>query len=331
LLRCGFGEIDITHITKEVWEQLSEISSKCQPFFNNLFYVNKTLTGRRRIPVWKRLVNLCLDGNLESVLDEHFWVYSKINGLDEPGEERFKKLLKHVYELFSVQMGGSRILETDNRGDDFNVRAHVARPFSEFIAETDSKGHKTGGGKTAKERLKDRFNSPFWPHVLTTTSAGQEGLDFHVWCNSVVHWDVRTSPIDMEQREGRVQRFAGLGVRREIANVCGGSMWKDLKRNESPWQQLEALAVENKDNNTPMHPWWTFNGSHPNTHFFDIQFTQQLLRYNRVRQQQMVYRLALGQSNQHALVNILSDDEKFDRAKIEEYSLNLKPTRDAAL
>ena len=65
--------------------------------------------------------------------------------------------------------------------------------------------------------MRRSFNTPFWPHVLATTSLGQEGLDFHVWCRQLLHWDLCPSPLDLEQREGRIQRFGGLSVRSALA------------------------------------------------------------------------------------------------------------------
>jgi hypothetical protein len=56
------------------------------------------------------------------------------------------------------------------------------------------------------DELRNAFNSPFWPHVLATTSVGQEGLDFHAWCSRILHWDLCPSPLELEQREGRIQR-----------------------------------------------------------------------------------------------------------------------------
>lgn len=35
--------------------------------------------------------------------------------------------------------------------------------------------------------VRTAFNSPFWPFVLATTSASQEGIDFHRYCRCVVH------------------------------------------------------------------------------------------------------------------------------------------------
>jgi ERCC4-related helicase len=73
--------------------------------------------------------------------------------------------------------------------------------------------------------LRRAFNSPFWPFVLTSTSVGQEGLDFHLYCHAVVHWNLPSNPVDLEQREGRVHRFKGHAVRRNIAAACADAAW----------------------------------------------------------------------------------------------------------
>ena len=61
------------------------------------------------------------------------------------------------------------------------------------------------------------FNSPFWPFVLCSTSVGQEGLDFHLYCHAVMHWNLPSNPVDLEQREGRVHRYKGHAVRKNVA------------------------------------------------------------------------------------------------------------------
>jgi ERCC4-related helicase len=65
------------------------------------------------------------------------------------------------------------------------------------------------------------FNSPFWPFVLASTSVGQEGLDFHHYSHAVVHWNIPANPVDLEQREGRVHRYQGHAVRRNVAAGYG--------------------------------------------------------------------------------------------------------------
>jgi hypothetical protein len=62
--------------------------------------------------------------------------------------------------------------------------------------------------------LRAAFNSPFPPYVLASTSVGQEGLDFHRYCASVIHWSPPSSPSVLRQREGRVDRFQALQIRR---------------------------------------------------------------------------------------------------------------------
>ena len=55
------------------------------------------------------------------------------------------------------------------------------------------------------------------PFVLASTSVVQEGIDFHWWSHSVIHWNLPSNPVDFEQREGRVNRFAGHAVRKNVA------------------------------------------------------------------------------------------------------------------
>jgi Helicase conserved C-terminal domain len=57
--------------------------------------------------------------------------------------------------------------------------------------------------------------------VLATTSAGQEGLDFHQFCRAVVHWNLPSNPVDLEQRASRVHRYKGHAVQRILARAYG--------------------------------------------------------------------------------------------------------------
>ncbi len=72
------------------------------------------------------------------------------------------------------------------------------------------------GEATREDQVRTAFNSPFWPFVLATTSVGQEGLDFHPYCHAVVHWNLPSNPVDLEQREGRVHRYKGHALRKNI-------------------------------------------------------------------------------------------------------------------
>ena len=89
-----------------------------------------------------------------------------------------------------------------------------------------------GTEPTRSDAIRSAFNSPFWPFVLASTSVGQEGLDFHLYCHAVVHWNLPSNPVDLEQREGRVHRYKGHAVRKNLATVHGGEAL--LRETERP-------------------------------------------------------------------------------------------------
>src|ERR671920_2513473 len=86
------------------------------------------------------------------------------------------------------------------------------------------------------------FNSPFWPFVLCSTSVGQEGLDFHQFCHAVVHWNLPSNPVDLEQREGRVHRYKGHAVRRNLAARFGS----EALRSADVWSSLFELGCADR-------------------------------------------------------------------------------------
>src|SRR5690606_20730149 len=94
------------------------------------------------------------------------------------------------------------------------------------------------------ESISTAFNSPFWPFVLTSTSVGQEGLDFHLWSHAVVHWNLPANPVDLEQREGRVHRYKGHAVRRNVAATMGPACLSAGRAYECDiWQELFDRAA----------------------------------------------------------------------------------------
>ena len=112
-------------------------------------------------------------------------------------------------------------------------------------------------GKTWEEA----FNSPFWPFVLATTSVGQEGLDFHCYCHAVVHWNLPSNPVDLEQREGRVHRFKGHAVRRNVAATYGEAILSEDLSHEGwvdDWTRLFARATEHRTDDSDIVPYWIF-------------------------------------------------------------------------
>jgi hypothetical protein len=201
-----------------------------------------------------------------------------------------------------------------------------------------------------RSEVREAFNSPFWPFVLATTSVGQEGLDFHLHCRDVFHWNLPSNPVDLEQREGRVNRRNGLAVRQSIAQDWTlNDVADELRSGRSPWHALFArLAVDTSRQRYKqgLYPHWIYEcrdsrntiGIVRHVAYFHASLDAQ--RYERLKTGLALYRLVFGQVNQEHLLKDLSGRleklgaEQQTRARqfLRGYMLSLSPiTREQAL
>jgi hypothetical protein len=255
-------------------------------------------------------------GNLESVLDEHLWIMSQ---LDADAVKRFPVDLKMA---LSLHEGRHRIHEP-GKGDGFVLRSHAAMPFAEAKVEKSAKGKE---GKVRTDDLRRSFNSPFFPHVLATKSLGQEGLDFHVWCRQLLHWDLCSSPLDLEQREGRIQRYGGYSVRRVLAEKFKERAFSSTVNGDSPWKAIATLAEDELSSDTSgMSPWWSCPGDEVDRLFIHLPQSRQINRFTELSRQRWLYRLALGQPHQQDFIESLMRLPEDER---QEYALKLSAWND---
>jgi Type III restriction enzyme, res subunit len=270
-----------------------------RPYLDNPVFWARLPKGK---PV-RVLRRACQDGNLEAVLDEHFWMRRQSLPTRERG------LAADLLEALSVTTGAFSLHSVNKeRLPRIRVRCHVAVPFG----SSDEKDRRTG--KAVKEQpprsdeLRNAFNSPFWPHVLATTSVGQEGLDFHTWCSRVVHWDLCPSPIELEQREGRIQRFGGLAIRRHLRELGDGALAESATadKHRSLWSAVETLANEKYRDPSGLSPWWVLKGAAVSRYVFNLKQSRDVEKFKLLREQRLIYRLALGQPNQEDLVEFLA-------------------------
>jgi hypothetical protein len=243
-----------------------------------------------------------VDGGFESVLDEHFWLRT------QNLQEGAAGLAKDLQSSLGLRAGGFSFHGVGGQPQKIAVRCHVAVPFGD--AETEPMIKVDGGVAQAAparpDEVRRSFNTPFWPHVLATTSVGQEGLDFHPWCSHVVHWDLSSNPLDLEQREGRVQRYAGLSIRRRLSAELRVEVLKDPSLVDgSPWRCVQKHAERFVDA-SGLRPWWVLDGAEIRRHVFERPFGRDTARFALLREQRMIYRLALGQPNQEDFIDLLS-------------------------
>jgi hypothetical protein len=164
------------------------------------------------------------------------------------------------------------------------------------------------GEETPAEALRDAFNSPFAPFILASTSVGQEGLDFHPYCHAVVHWNLPSNPVDLEQREGRVHLYKGHAVRKNVVAAVGERSL--LRAENDPWNALfkEAEASSDARADSDIVPYWVYPGEAKiERHIPALPFSRDEQRLHRLQRSLALYRSVLGQPRQEELVELLAE------------------------
>lgn len=290
--------------------------------------------GTDRTAYWQQVLDYCIDGDLQAVLDEHCHVLIAALGLvaKEPSEvaERLGEALHDTSALRSVSVSLSDLAVEDGLALRTGDRPSMRHSFAQRL----SAGRDTDDQGTRPQELRAAFNSPFWPWVLASTSIGQEGLDFHLWCHAVVHWNLPSNPVDMEQREGRVHRFQGHALRKNIAAKCGTTAFTSDE--PDPWAVLfdEAAKLRPPDT-SEIVPYWVFgDGDHPariERIVPTLPLSRDVRKYHDLKRTLAAYRLAFGQPRQTELLEYLVglDDELL--AKLgDQLRIDLRPPALAA-
>lgn len=261
-----------------------------------------------------------IEGNFEALLDEHIWTRKASLPLD--------KLVGELATALGLGTGSFTFQGIPKAADPIGVRCHAALPFAGAQADTTrlpkrrkadptpSTAAEEKEGPPRSETIRTAFNSPFWPHLLSTTSVGQEGLDFHNWCDQVVHWDLCSSPVDLEQREGRIQRFGSLTIRRALARDEGEvALAAAIGAGTSPWVELKRLAEVNHSDDAGLSPWWTLPNARVRRYLFSLPGGRDALSFRRLQDRRLLYRLALGQPNPEDFMASLHRDGAAVRLK----------------
>ena len=291
-----------------------DLANEFVSLFNKPESIAAVRLGTEPEAYWRRVLRYCVDGCLQSVLDEFFHVLES----DCPT----------IWELYarliaSMNLGTSSIkvddLSSFIKGKRRNMRCHYAVDLGNQRMETED-------GKNRIKGIRHNFNSPFRPFVLATTSIGQEGLDFHTYCRKIVHWNLPTNPIDLEQREGRINRFKGLVIRQQIASRYGGLLDEDSMKNDGVWDALFDMAGKKERDGTgkcEMIPFW-----HVEADQYQIEriipfypFSRDRAKLSSLLKTLALYRLAFGQPRQaelieHLLTNISKSRIKEIREKL---------------
>ena len=258
-------------------------------------------------PYWLRVVEYCVDGCLQSVLDEFAHVLLELEGVaHRPAAEAADVIAARMRDALQLRAASPKIDVFDIDGPAQTITQADGRMRSRFAARYGAKKTDEGPSAFRQDDVCAAFNSPFWPFVLCSTSVGQEGLDFHPYCHAVVHWNLPSNPVDLEQREGRVHRYKGHAVRKNVAALYGFSA-RDGGCND-PWAAMFREAVAKSDGESDLMPFWVLpieNGATIERHVPTLPLSRDATRYVLLRRALAVYRLAFGQVRQEDLVEYL--------------------------
>jgi hypothetical protein len=282
--------------------------------FRSLFNQPELTEAIRRAsgeePYWRRVVQYCVNGCLQAVLDEYSHLLADTVGARDASVVQTAEAIAR--EMTATLTLRSALLKVDfvnqSLDDDGRARATIDElSFRTGYAVRYGSRAEDGDSADRNRKLQDAFNSPFWPFVLCTTSVGQEGLDFHRYSHAVVHWNLPSNPVDLEQREGRVHRFKGHAVRKNVARVHAAAAGAGV--GGDPWAHMfDAARTECGDADADLKPYWVYapdGGSRIERHVPAYPLSRDARTADRLRRSLTVYRMAFGQARQEDLVAFL--------------------------
>lgn len=327
--------------TGDLWEPLDDISMSAmrmsRPFIrlfnlptsNALLRSLYALDSQGAPAYWRQVLDYCLDGGLQAVLDEYVHFLKESEGLF--GYERGKaacKIAETVAEALSLRTAS---LDVDRIDLDKNCRSisrSMKKMRTNFAVMLSEKGSEEGRSVNRISQVRKAFNSPFWPFVLATTSIGQEGLDFHAYCHAVVHWNLPSNPVDLEQREGRIHRFKGHAIRKNLAARYGLS---EIGLNDAdPWEALfMAGKRDRQEGSGDLVPFWIYpleGGAKIERHVPALPLSRDRERMLGLQKSLAVYRMVFGQSRQEDLAAFLMS--RLGKEDMDKLRIDLSPPYD---
>ena len=258
---------------------------------------------------YESVLDYCVKGNLQAVLDEYAHILNS------------NKIGKHLNEAIvgtsNLKVDTNESLGIEERK--LHMRTHFAIPFIDKTVTDKSVARTTN--------IRKAFNSPFRPFILSSTSIGQEGLDFHWYARKIVHWNLPSNPVDLEQREGRINRYKCLAIRRNIAKLFG---------NEFEWEKMfEKGSLRLKGQDSDMVPYWCLPIDKLTKEEKDsLEYIERIVplyplsrdqyKYERLIKVLSLYRMTLGQPRQEELLDLLKD-MNLKETQLKELTIDLCP------
>lgn len=261
------------------------------------------------------ILEYSVNGCLQAVIDEY------VHLLGTSDAEVIKDLIVESVRLrqtpYQIDTKESFIkrIKGDNSIPKKNMRTHFAVAFAN--------GDNDDSGVNRTKNIRDAFNSPFRPFVVASTSIGQEGLDFHNYCRKIVHWNLPSNPIDIEQREGRIYRYKCLAIRQ---NIKYNSVLNNKEYSFNIWKQIFDELEEN--NKSSLKTFWGIDESITTPVTIDriipcYPHSKDIKDYNRQLNILNSYRITMGHPKQEELLENLYN--RFNEEERNMLYINISP------
>ncbi len=277
---------------------------------------------------WQAVLKYCAQGNLQAVLDEYFHILQESLGLiGQSSVDAANAISAELRRASSLRAPSLRFddikVSEDNISSDqsHGIRCRYALRFG---------SDKNDENITRDVDVRIAFNSPFRPFVLATTSLGQEGLDFHQYCHRIMHWNLPTNPVDLEQREGRIHRYKGHVIRRNIVENYG---YRSIEMNgdglTDSWKQMFRKAKNDRSKSAnDLIPFWIYEGGFKIERLIPVlPLSSEISRLKYLKKTLVAYRSVIGQPRQQELLESLST--RFSPEELGElsrkFSIDLSP------
>ena len=316
----------------EVLQAAAHIAEGFRSLFNSPDV--RSMLEQDDVPYWRQVLRYCVEGDLQAVLDEYVHSLKESLGLvDAESPKIVREVAAAIRSVLSIRTSSLDIDDIQLNGGQVSVnkkkiRCRYSLRFADLKDDSDAVLQRAGV-------VREAFNSPFRPFILATTSVGQEGLDFHSYCHRVWHWNLPRNPVDMEQREGRVNRYKGHAVRKNVARSVGlKGLSENWNKRGDPWEQLFNIArrrlIHAGRYESDLMPYWIFEEVENPARVERLvplpPFSSENARFKALKRSLAIYRLAFGQPRQEDLIEYLTEaNAAYDARSLREMQLNLAP------
>lgn len=334
--------MNLSQEVRDHGEVLMGSAAKVAMGFRSLFNLPDSIGLIRQIRegederYWEEVINYCMIGNLQAVLDEYVHILKESLGLvGQLAKDAAPKMAEEIYTAVSlrtvnlsvddIKVDGGKIAYNMPKGVAPTVRCRFALRFGDEKNDED-------GEETRADQVRKAFNSPFRPFILASTSVGQEGLDFHQYCHSIYHWNLPANPVDLEQREGRIHRYKGHVIRRNIARDQSKSFFSENSEHLcDPWSLLfdKAKARRKKEEND-LVPYWIYEtdkGLKIMRYVPYLPMSRDESHLYRLKKTLALYRMVFGQPRQEDLLSYLRSrlERDISQEELLMYCIDLQP------